>query len=205
MDNNVKYVVLVAVGGVGVYLIWKGGYLQQWFPSLFGTAIPATTPAATPAASPSGSTASALIASSIPAAVSTPLISAPTPTTPATITLTSPAVPVATVAPITPAAAALAVSVQMSNAAASAGQDVNNLNMDQWNYYYGVVTGTPAPIDPGAVSPGIYAGAFGAPADRTTPTDVGTWLAIVQNQNPSAGLTGMAGLAALRVANAWLT
>ncbi len=44
MDKNMKYVVLVAVGGVGVYLIWKGNYFQQWFPSLFGPSVPATTP-----------------------------------------------------------------------------------------------------------------------------------------------------------------
>lgn len=61
-------------------------------------------------------------------------------------------------------------------------------NMDQWCYYYSEATGNPCPVDPGAIPDGVYSGA--GIVDRTTPTDVGTWLAIMQNQNPGAGLTG---------------
>jgi len=46
MDKNMKYIVLAVVGGVGVYLIWKGGYLGEWFPSLFGSATGSTGDAA---------------------------------------------------------------------------------------------------------------------------------------------------------------
>lgn len=41
-----KYIVLAVVGGVGVYLIWKGGYLGQWFPDLFGPSTGSTGDAA---------------------------------------------------------------------------------------------------------------------------------------------------------------
>jgi hypothetical protein len=44
MDKNVRYIVLIGAGGVGVYLLYKGGYLQKWLPSVFA---PAKTPEVT--------------------------------------------------------------------------------------------------------------------------------------------------------------
>lgn len=46
MDKNVRLFVLLGLGGVGVYLIWKGGYFQQWLPSLFPAGGDAATVAA---------------------------------------------------------------------------------------------------------------------------------------------------------------
>lgn len=43
MDKNTRYILLALAGGVGVYIIWKGEYLQQWFPSLFAATVPSTT------------------------------------------------------------------------------------------------------------------------------------------------------------------
>ena len=80
------------------------------------------------------------------------------------------------------------VSQQMLNAATASGNP-NSLDIDQWNYFYQMVTGNAFPVDPGSIAPGVYAGA--GIVDRTTPTDIGTWLAIMQNQAPQLGLTGM--------------
>ena len=49
---NKNTVILIAVGGVGVYLAYKyadeHGYLLKWFPSLFGPATPAPVEATQP-------------------------------------------------------------------------------------------------------------------------------------------------------------
>jgi hypothetical protein len=111
----------------------------------------------------------------------------------------------------TPAAiGATLISQQMVAAATAAGAGTA-LNMDQWDYYYQMVTGSAFPIDPGSIPAGVYQGAFGAgftnpdgsPPDRTTPTDIGTWLSIMQNQDPSLGLSGL-GMFSYRYTPAWL-
>ena len=86
------------------------------------------------------------------------------------------------------------ISQRMQQAAGS-----NSLNMDQWAFYYSQITGQPSPVDPGSIDPSVYAGA--GIVDRTTPTDVGTWLAIMQNQAPQLGLMG---LGAMRYTPSWL-
>jgi hypothetical protein len=48
VDKNVKLILLVGIGGVGVYLLYKGGYLQEWLPGVFG--LPAVNPGTTPPA-----------------------------------------------------------------------------------------------------------------------------------------------------------
>jgi hypothetical protein len=54
VDKNIKLILLVGIGGVGVYLLYKGGYLQEWLPGVFGLpTIPAGTP---PATQPTGQT-----------------------------------------------------------------------------------------------------------------------------------------------------
>jgi hypothetical protein len=77
---------------------------------------------------------------------------------------------------------------KVRNAALANG--FTDLNMDQWCYYAGQL-GITCP-DPGGIDPGVYEGAWGAPADRTTPIDAGTWWALVQYAAPglSGGLSG---------------
>ena len=94
------------------------------------------------------------------------------------------------------------ISQLMVGLATSAGAGVT-LNMDQWCYYYTEVTGLPCPVDPGGITPGLYAGA--GIVDRTTPTDIGTWLAIMQNQAPALGLTGIGDARYLTASAGWLT
>lgn len=101
---------------------------------------------------------------------------------------------------VEPAGATL-ISQQMLAAATTATGAGTALNMDQWDYYYQMVTGSAFPIDPGSIPPGVYAGA--GIVDRTTPTDIGTWLAIMQNQDPSLGLSGL-GMFSYRYTPAWL-
>ena len=93
------------------------------------------------------------------------------------------------------------ISQLMVGLATSSGSGTS-LDMDQWNYFYSQVTGNPSPVDPGSISPGVYAGA--GIVDRTTPTDIGTWLAIMQNQSPSSGLSAFFGLGGPRYTPAWL-
>jgi hypothetical protein len=99
-----------------------------------------------------------------------------------------------------PAGATL-ISQQMLNAATAAGEP-NNLDMDQWDYYYQMVTGNAFPVDPGSIAPGVYVGA--GIVDRTTPTDIGTWLAIMQNQAPQLGLSGMSAFSIPRFTPPWM-
>jgi hypothetical protein len=80
-----------------------------------------------------------------------------------------------------------------------AAAGTNSLNMDQWCFYFTAATGQACPVDPGSIDPSVYVGA--GIVDRTTPTDVGTWLAIMQNQAPQLGLMG---LGAMRYTPAWL-
>jgi hypothetical protein len=206
VDSRVKYGILIVVGGVGVYLLWKGNYLAQWMPSVFGPGAPLGS-AVIPSA-PVGAT---------PAQIAAQIAAQPTtqPTTLPTVTPSVPAVPAPTPvttpspapASITPAAATQIVSQKMVSAAGMS----SGLSTDEWCLYFTQVTGSDCPVDPGSIDPTVYhdagvlaADGSGNPGDRSTPTDIGTWLAIMQNQAPSAGLSGLAGLAALRVANAWL-
>jgi len=231
MDKNLKYGILILAGGVGVYIIWKGGYLQQWFPSLFGTATP--TPAPTPSTQPS----------STPPPTHPPVI--PPPSTPPPPGTNYPAAGTPStvngqtyiadghggwnpVAPSHncptgqhwsaldnacvcddgstnvngvcqgqhPAPAVLSISQRM---VAAAGQ-TDGLDLDQWCYYYTQVTGNACPRDPGDIIAAAGDPSPSFPQGRSTPIDIGTWLAFM-NQD-GAGLTG---LAALHVANAWLT
>jgi hypothetical protein len=91
------------------------------------------------------------------------------------------------------APAPLAISQQMLNLAGT-----NSLDMFQWAYYFTQLTGQPSPVDPNAIDPNVYAGA--GIVDSSTPTDVGTWLAIMQNQAPQLGLMGLGA----RFTPAWL-
>jgi hypothetical protein len=239
VDNRVKYGILIAVGGVGVYLIWKGGYFQQWFPSLFGPATPTpNTPAtgqtpaqiaATAAAAKAASDVAAAAASgnaaalaaaqkaaSDAAAAKAAADAAAAQKTPVSHTcpdiMTWNDAEGACVCPpgyllgaTTNTCVPQLVSQQMVTAAGAS----DGLSTDEWCYFYEKITGNQCPIDPGSIDPNVYhdAGvqlADGSPGDRSTPTSIQTWLAIMQNQAPSAGLSGLAGLAALRVANAWL-
>ena len=265
MDSRVKYGILIVVGGVGVYLIWKGGYFQQWFPSLFGpaTPTPSTTPgttgqtpaqiAAAAAAAKAASDAAAAAASGNAAA----LAAAQKAASDAAAAKAAADAAAAQQAAQNAAAAKAAVDLAAAAKAAAANQPATHtcpdimtwndaegacvcppgyllgattntcvpqlisaqmvtaagtsdgLSTDEWCFYYQKITGNDCPIDPGSIDPQVYhdAGvqlADGSPGDRSTPTSIQTWLAIMQNQAPSAGLSGLAGLAALRVANAWL-
>jgi hypothetical protein len=206
VDSRVKYGILIVVGGVGVYLIWKGGYLAQWMPSVFGpgaplgsAVIPAAPAGATPAQIAAAQPSSAQPTTLPTGTPSVPAVPAPTPT-PVSVA------PAPTPTPITPAAATQLVSQKMVTAAGMS----DGLSMDEWCFYFTQVTGSDCPIDPGSIDPQVYhdAGVLQpdgtTPGDRSTPTSIQTWLAIMQNQAPSACLSGLAGLAALRVANAWL-
>jgi hypothetical protein len=88
----------------------------------------------------------------------------------------------------------LPISQQMLNLAGT-----NSLDMFQWAYYFTQLTGQPSPVDPNAIGPNVYAGA--GIVDSSTPTDVGTWLAIMQNQAPQLGLMG---LGVVRFTPSWL-
>src|SRR5579863_8653409 len=53
MDKNMKVLIVVGAAGVGIYILYKGGYLAQWFPQLFPAATPtSTTPVTSPGAPP---------------------------------------------------------------------------------------------------------------------------------------------------------
>jgi hypothetical protein len=107
--------------------------------------------------------------------------------------------PAATAPPA--AVTAPSISQQMVAAATAAGVGTT-LNLDQWSYYYQVVTGNAFPVDPGTIPPGIYQGA--GIVDRTTPTDIGTWLAIMQNQAPQLGLSAFYGPGSVKYYAPWL-
>ncbi len=79
----------------------------------------------------------------------------------------------------------------------------DGLDMDEWAYYFTEVTGQPSPRDPGDIIAAAGDNPPSFPQGRATQMDIGTWLAFM-NQG-GAGISGLAGLAALRVANAWLT
>jgi len=203
MDSRVKYGVLIVVGGVGVYLIWKGGYLAQWFPSLFGPGAPLAT---APVTTPTGVTPAQVAAIMAQQPSSLPAISAPTAPVPAPTPTTPVSVPSTPASPVNPAPAATQLISQKMTALAGTS---TGLGMDQWCYFYTAATGQDCPFDPGSIDPQTYqdAGilaADGSAGDRSTPTDIGTWLAMAQLQAPQLGLTGIEGLAALHVANAWL-
>jgi hypothetical protein len=115
-------------------------------------------------------------------------------TIPSTPVSTPPPFTTPTPAPIVqPVTLAPTVSQKMLAAAGT-----NSLNMDQWCFYYSAATGNGCPVDPGSIDPSVYAGA--GIVDRTTPTDVGTWIAIMQNQAPQLGLMGLGA----RFTPAWL-
>ncbi len=268
MDSRVKYGILIVVGGVGVYLIWKGGYFQQWFPSLFGPSTTPTTPGTT-----TGQTPAQIAAAAAAAKAASDAAAAKASGDAAALAAANKAASDAAAAKVAADAAAAAQQTAQNAAAAKAAADraaaakaaadaaaavqqhpppcpdpnmtwngvacvcppgyllgattntcdpqlvsqqmvtwagtSDGLSTDEWCYFYTKVTGNDCPVDPGSIDPNVYhdAGvqlADGSPGDRSTPTRIDTWLAIMQNQAPSAGLSGMAGLAALRVANAWL-
>jgi hypothetical protein len=65
-----------------------------------------------------------------------------------------------------------------------------------------VVTGNASPVDPGTVPASVYAGA-GA-VDRTSLIPISTWLAIMQNQAPSLGLSAFYGPGSVKYYAPWL-
>jgi hypothetical protein len=100
---------------------------------------------------------------------------------------------------VTPAVAATSQQVL---AAATAAGEPNSLNFDQWNFYYSQVTGNASPVDPGAIPASVYSGA-GA-VDRTSLIPISTWLAIMQNQAPSLGLSAFYGPGSVKYYAPWL-
>jgi hypothetical protein len=84
---------------------------------------------------------------------------------------------------------------------AAAGMS-DGLDMDQWAYYFEQITGQPSPRDPGDIIAAAGDNPPSFPDGRATVMDIGTWLAFM-NQD-GAGISGLEGLAALHVANAWL-
>jgi hypothetical protein len=246
MDKNIKYGILILAGGVGVYLIYKGGYFQQWFPSLFGPSTP-TKPATTP------STPTTITTTPKTPALTQPPVTTPTGYPPAgTLSYSNGATfqadgkggwvmiqaapnttcppglqhqnsndPTSPCVPLHPASLpnncdtntpgwsyqngecleTPAVQTISEKMVAAAGMS-DGLNMDQWCYYYTQVTGNACPRDPGEIIAAAGDNPPSFPQGRDTLMDVNTWLAFM-NQD-GAGLTGI-GLAALHVANAWLT
>jgi hypothetical protein len=83
----------------------------------------------------------------------------------------------------------------------AAGQS-DGLDMDQWCYFYTQVTGNACPRDPGDIIAAAGDNPPSFPDGRATVMDIGTWLAFM-NQD-GAGISGIEGLVALHVANAWL-
>lgn len=276
MDNRLKYGILIVAGGVGIYIIWKGGYFQQWFPSLFGPSTPAppTTPGGKPTCGPGqtlvnwpGANAECMDNSKVPfgggSAPPNPLPPAPHPPAPnyppvgtqsivngatyqadgkggwvlvkaapssscppgQTLTSSGTCIPTPSTNPPnycdtntlgwsyqngqcarTPAQTTQLISQQMVNLAGNS----DGLSLDEWCYEYTAVTGQQCPFDPGNILPQEFndAGVLnvdGSAGDRTTPTSIDTWLAFVNLKVPGSGISGLAGLVALHVANAWLT
>jgi hypothetical protein len=95
------------------------------------------------------------------------------------------------VPPIVPT---LLMSQQVMNAATAAGEP-NLLNLDQWNYYYQQISGQQLSLPP--IDTSVYVGAGlspnpdGSGPDNTTPMPLSTWLAIMQDEMPQLGLTGL--------------
>ncbi len=223
MDKNLKYGILILAGGVGIYIIYKGGYLQQWFPSLFGTSTP--TPAPTPSTQPSVPTTITPIPKlpALPPALPVP-VSATPPAVGTVYTDSSgnhwswtgsgwqaltPSNPPPSGGAAAPPATAQATQLVSQQMVALAGSS-DGLSLDQWCFEYTAATGNQCPFDPGEILPQefIDAGVVntdGSGGDRTTPTSISTWLAFVNLKAPGAGISGLQGLAALHVANAWLT
>ncbi len=203
---NSKDLIKYGLIALGAYLIYE--YIQKngGLSGIFGTTAAAGTVPPVPPPGISLPNASAIgtpgqVATVIPAPPS-PVMATP-PSTPVGMTRTINGVQYTwngsawmtnqtTPTPSTPTAS---ISQQMLALAGT-----NSLNMDQWSFYYTQITGQPSPADPGSIDPNLYAGA--GIVDRTTPTDVGTWLAIMQNQAPSLGLTGLGAM--MRYTPAWL-
>jgi hypothetical protein len=211
VDKNVKILVLVGVGGVAVYLIWKGGYFQKWFPTLFSGTAPAAQPGTQPGAQPRTPVYVPGAAPSLAPAQLQPAVS--------TIPSAGSFVPAPVSPPITQVAPPVAapesggdILTQVATAASNAGQGPL-LNMDQWCFYYNQIKGDGSCPDPGAIPAGTYAGAGvlladgQTPGDRTTPIDINTWWALVTWEQP--GLSGLSALSLARLqvmrANPWLT
>jgi hypothetical protein len=207
-EVNQKDLIKYGLIALGAYLIYE--YIQKngGLSGIFGATVAA-------GSAPAHPITIGPAPASIPQPSATPTTPTPTPT-PQPVTATPPSTPVGTVKTInglpyswngsawlpvqavpsptpsnTPTAA---ISQQMLNAAGT-----NSLNMDQWCFYFTAATGQACPVDPGSIDPTVYAGA--GIVDRTTPTDVGTWLAIMQNQAPQLGLMG---LGVMRFTPAWL-
>lgn len=153
---------ILVVGGIGYYL-----YSSGFFNSLFGTAQAAVSGGAVPGV---------------------PIV--PT-TLPAIPPATTNQPPVASCPP--PGATVNGVCVPNFNKLTSQSMIDKGgngpFNMDQWCYYYQQVVGLACPVDPGAIPASVYSGA-GA-VDRTTPIAMSTWLAIMQSQAPSSGISGL--------------
>lgn len=239
MDNRVKYGILILAGGVGIYIIWKGGYFQQWFPSLFGT----TTPTPTTPSAPAPTTPKALTPPNPPPGAMPPpnpnnyppagtqsivngatyqadgkggwvlVKAAPTPPTtptqlPTYCDLNTPGWSLNAQGQCAPTPATSPTQLISQQMVAQAGKS-NGLSLDEWCYEYTAVTGQQCPFDPGNILPQEFndAGVHlddGTIGDRTTPTSIDTWLAFVNLKAPGSGISGLSGLAALHVANAWL-
>jgi hypothetical protein len=188
--------------GVGGYLAYA--YMQKLWP--FNVTVVAAAPIQPPPSTVPVLNAAALAAQA-QKNTSTIVPPAPTPTTqPPTVgTQPIPAPPIV----VTPPAPPIQTTMQQM-AALAAGQP---LSMDQWCYYYTQVSGNQCPVDPGSIDPGVYHDAGvqlsdGSPGDRSTPTSIDTWYAIMQNQVAGFNLSGLGmfvpALAGSRVGSPWL-
>jgi hypothetical protein len=198
---NSKDLIKYGLIALGAYLIYE--YIQKngGLSGIFGTTAAAGTTPVIPVpgiSMPIASTIGTQTGAPAPSATSTP--------TPQPVTATPSSTPVGTIQtingvqyrwsgsawlanqPVTTPSPSAAPSTPISQRMQAAA-GTNSLNLDQWGFYYTQITGQPSPVDPGSIDPSVYAGA--GIVDRTTPTDVGTWLAIMQNQAPSLGLTGL--------------
>lgn len=224
MDKNLKYIVIALAGGVGVYIIWKGNYLQEWFPDMFGPSTGGTGGTDDAAKKKAIADAAALKAkqASDAAAVdptnaqkvaeakrlSDEAAAATYCTQELALCPDGSAMPRAADCTWLPANCPAPVVAQpvvttqdkIANAALADGWGAL-LNMDQW-CFYAAKAGVTCP-DPGDIDPSLYEGAWGAGTDRTTPIAVDTFWYLITVTDPSLGMNGLSkiGLAGI----GWLT
>ena len=162
MDKNVKVLIVLGAAGVGVYILYKGGYLAQWFPQLF----PATTPATAAPTSTPGNVPIQTIGNPPQAPVFTPTRTTPTTAQPNQPTNRPTSCPPGQTSAMESAPPRphhhppRSLKQSPNRCSISRGPSVDGtLNMDQWDYYYTQVAANDCPVDPGSIDPGVYQGA----------------------------------------------